>query len=127
MGAQHPRALGKLNIRHQYLFLSRFFSCSPFPIFLSFSLSLAATFSLSFSPTYFSTPRPPLAVVAVAKKEVRRTNEPVAGRAGEGRWFAEVGRGRGWLSETLGPTNATAPLSFYNRKAHISQPVSPHA
>lgn len=27
----------------------------------------------------------------------------------------------------LRATNAVSPLSFYNRKAHISQPVSPHS
>lgn len=38
-----------------------------------------------------------------------------------------------WRLEEVGggyrkpSTNATAPLSFYNRKAHISQLVSPHA
>lgn len=56
------------------------------------------------------------------RKRWSETRERVGWKNGE--WK------RGWkgLSETLGPTtNATAPLSFYNRKAHISQPVSPHA
>lgn len=37
------------------------------------------------------------------------------------------GTGGGYRKPRGPTTNATAPLSFYNRKAHISQPVSPHA
>jgi len=73
-----------------------------------------------------------------AKKEVKQIRE--GWREGERR--GRIGRGRprdtrrrggggvaavGYRKLSAPTTNAMAPLSFYNRKAHISQPVSPHA